>query len=73
MWPLVTRMLVGSLDERNYKIKRVRNLVLLENVINHGTMVCGSGDRCSHLFWQAEWLEKGEWNTINLTAQSFSW
>ncbi len=46
------------LDERDYKVKKVRGVVLLESVICHGTPVFGRCDRCCHLFWREEWLEK---------------
>jgi hypothetical protein len=46
------------LDERDYKVKKVRGVVLLEGIICHGTPVFGRCDRCCHLFWRMEWLEK---------------
>jgi hypothetical protein len=48
------------LDERDYKVKKCRGLVLLEGVICHGTPVFGRCDRCCHLFWRMEWLQKIE-------------
>ena len=48
------------LDERDYKVKRARGVVLLEGVICRGTPVFGRCDRACHLFWRAEWLEKTE-------------
>jgi hypothetical protein len=46
------------LDERDYKVKKVKGLVLLKDVICRGTPVFGRCDRCCHLFWRVEWLEK---------------
>ena len=46
------------LDERDYKVKKSKGIVLLEGVICKGTPVCGQCDRCCHLFWREEWLEK---------------
>jgi hypothetical protein len=46
------------LDERDYKVKKVKGVVILENVICRGTPVFGRCDRCCHLFWREEWLEK---------------
>jgi hypothetical protein len=46
------------LDERDYKVKKVRGVVLLEGVICSGTPVFGHCDRGCHLFWREEWLEK---------------
>jgi len=46
------------LDERDYKVKKARGIVLLENVICQGTPVFGRCDRGCHLFWREEWLEK---------------
>lgn len=48
------------LDERDYKVKRAKGVVLLEGVICRGTPVFGRCDRCCHLFWREEWLEKIE-------------
>lgn len=54
----VLQVMERFLDERDYKVKKVRGIILLENVICHGTPVFGRCDRCCHLFWRAEWLEK---------------
>ena len=48
------------LDERDYKVKRTRGVILLEGVLCQGTPVFGPCDRCCHLFWREEWLEKVE-------------
>jgi hypothetical protein len=54
----VLQVMERFLDERDYKVKKVRGVILLENVICRGTPVFGRCDRCCHLFWRAEWLEK---------------
>ena len=46
------------IDERDYKLKKARGVVLLENVICSGTSLFGACDRCCFLFWREEWLEK---------------
>lgn len=46
------------LDERDYKVKKCKGIILLDGVICHGTPVFGRCDRCCHLFWRQEWLEK---------------
>lgn len=46
------------MDERDYKLKKVRGVILLENVICSGTPTFGECDRCCFLFWREEWLEK---------------
>jgi hypothetical protein len=46
------------LDERDYKLKKVHGVILLENVICNGTPAFGTCDRCCFLFWREEWLEK---------------
>jgi hypothetical protein len=46
------------LDERDYKVKKARGVVLLEGVICSGTPVFGRCDRGCHLFWREEWLVK---------------
>lgn len=48
------------LDERDYKVKKVKGVVLLKDNICRGTPVFGRCDRCCHLFWRGEWLEKIE-------------
>jgi hypothetical protein len=54
----VLQVMERFLDERDYKVKRVRGMVLLEGVICRGTPAFGRCDRCCHLFWREEWLEK---------------
>ncbi len=46
------------MDERDYKLKKARGVILLENVICNGTPAFGECDRCCFLFWREEWLEK---------------
>lgn len=46
------------LDERDYKVKKVRGVILLDDVICNGTPAFGPCDRCCFLFWREEWLEK---------------
>jgi hypothetical protein len=48
------------MDERDYKVKKTRGLILLENVFCSGTPVFGKCDRSCFLFWREEWLEKRE-------------
>ncbi|NJC98094.1 MAG: hypothetical protein C3F07_16030 [Anaerolineales bacterium] len=54
----VLQVMERFLDERDYKVKKVHGIVLLENVICRGTPAFGRCDRNCHLFWRAEWLEK---------------
>lgn len=56
----VLQVMERFLDERDYKVKKVRGVVLLEGIICRGTPVFGRCDRCCHLFWRVEWLEKVE-------------
>jgi hypothetical protein len=64
MWPYcdttqrVLQTMTRFLDERDYRVKRCKGIILLEGVICHGTPVFGRCDRCCHLFWREEWLEK---------------
>jgi hypothetical protein len=46
------------LDERDYKLKRCKNIYLLEGCICNGTEGFGRCDRSCFYFWRAEWLEK---------------
>jgi hypothetical protein len=54
----VLKSMQTFLDERDYKVKKVRGVILLENVICNGTPAFGPCDRCCFLFWREEWLEK---------------
>lgn len=47
-------------DERDYRIKKAKGLVLLEGVICEGTPDYGRCDRACFYFWRVEWLEKLE-------------
>ena len=54
----VLRSMQRFMDERDYKMKKVRGVILLENVICNGTAAFGECDRCCFLFWREEWLER---------------
>lgn len=54
----VLKSMERFLDERDYKVKKVSGVILLENVICNGTPTFGKCDRCCFLFWREEWLEK---------------
>ncbi len=54
----VHRSMRYFMDERDYKLKKTRGLILLENVLCNGAPVFGTCDRCCFLFWREEWLEK---------------
>jgi hypothetical protein len=56
----VLKIMERFLDERDYKVKKVRGMVLLEGILCPGTPVFGRCDRCCHFFWREEWLEKLE-------------
>lgn len=45
------------LDERDYQMKKVNGLVILENVFCQGTVDFGPCDRSCFFFWREEWLE----------------
>ena len=46
------------LDERDYLIKKCRDLFILEDVRCEGTNDFGACDRACYFFWRNEWLEK---------------
>jgi hypothetical protein len=46
------------LDERDYKVKKTRGIILLKDVLCNGTPVFGRCDRSCFFFWREEWLEK---------------
>lgn len=54
----VLRSMQRFMDERDYKLKKARGVILLENVICTGTPAFGACDRCCFLFWREEWLER---------------
>jgi hypothetical protein len=54
----VFKIMERFLDERDYKVKKTRGLILLENNFCNGTPVFGACDRSCFLFWREEWLEK---------------
>jgi len=45
-------------DERDYRIKRVKGVYLLEGVICQGFELYGECDRACFYWWREEWLEK---------------
>lgn len=54
----VLKPLERFLDERDYKVKKCKGIVLLDGIHCEGTPVFGSCDRMCYLFWRVEWLEK---------------
>ena len=48
------------LDERDYKVKRCKGIILLEGVRCEGTVDYGACDRYCYYFWREEWLERIE-------------
>lgn len=54
----VLRSMRHFMDERDYKLKKARGVILLENIICKGTPTFGECDRCCFLFWREEWLER---------------
>jgi hypothetical protein len=45
-------------DERDYRVKKVSGVVLLEEVNCNGTGFYGKCDRNCYFFWREEWLER---------------
>jgi len=64
MWPYcgttqrVLKTVERFVDERDYRVKRARGLILLEGLICEGTPDYGRCDRACFYFWREEWLEK---------------
>jgi hypothetical protein len=46
------------LDEREYRMKRCKGVILLEGLMCQGTPELGRCDRSCLFFWREEWLEK---------------
>ena len=47
-------------DERDYQVKKTRDVYLLEGAICEGSADYGRCDRSCFYFWRTEWLEKFE-------------
>jgi len=45
-------------DERDYRVKKAKGVVLLDGLICEGTPDYGRCDRACYYFWREEWLEK---------------
>jgi hypothetical protein len=45
-------------DERDYRVKRAKGLILLDGLLCEGTPDYGRCDRACFYFWREEWLEK---------------
>ena len=56
----VYKVMERFLDERDYKVKKTKGIILLESVMCSGTPVFGRCDRSCFFFWREEWLEKIE-------------
>jgi hypothetical protein len=54
----VLKPLRRIVDERDYRVKRVRHTYLLEGVNCKGFELYGECDRNCFYFWREEWLEK---------------
>lgn len=46
------------LDERDYLMKKTKNIYLLKDVLCEGTRDFGPCDRSCFFFWRREWLER---------------
>jgi len=46
------------LDERDYRMKKCKGIVILEGVVCEGTKDFGPCDRACFLFWRDEWLKR---------------
>lgn len=66
----VFRVVERFLDERDYKVKKSRGIILLEGAHCSGTVVYGRCDRACLLFWREEWLEKIEDPTLVPNTQT---
>jgi hypothetical protein len=54
----VFKVMKNFMDERDYKFKKTRGIILLENNFCSGNSAFGDCDRSCFLFWREEWLEK---------------
>jgi hypothetical protein len=54
----VFKLVERFVDERDYRVKKAKGLVLLESLVCEGTPDYGRCDRACFYFWREEWLEK---------------
>ncbi len=55
---VVLKSVERFLDERDYRVKRVKGIVILSGVTCQGTVDFGPCDRSCYFFWREEWLDK---------------
>ena len=53
----ILKPVLKFLDERDYLIKKCRDLFILDDVRCEGTNDFGACDRACYFFWRKEWLE----------------
>lgn len=54
----VLKAVTRFVDERDFRIKNAKGIVLLDGVMCQGTADFGRCDRSCFYFWREEWLEK---------------
>lgn len=54
----VLKPLEKFMDERDFRMKKCKGVVLLEGLICQGTPEIGRCDRSCFYFWREEWMEK---------------
>lgn len=57
---MVFKIIERFVDERDYRLKKGRGILLLDGLICQGTEDYGRCDRSCFYFWRVEWLEKIE-------------
>jgi hypothetical protein len=64
MWPYcnttqrVLKRVEKFIDERDYLMKNIKGIIILDGVFCQGTKDFGACDRTCFYFWREEWLEK---------------
>ncbi len=56
----VLKPVTRFLDERDYRVKKARRIVLLEGLTCQGTRDYGLCDRNCYYFWREEWLTRDD-------------
>jgi hypothetical protein len=54
----VLKTIERFVDERDYRVKKAKGIILLDDVLCEGTPDYGRCDRACFYFWREEWLEK---------------
>ena len=61
----VKKQVRNFMDERDYLVKKCKNMYILDGLMCEGVKDFGPCDRSCYFFWRAEWLEKVDFPSTN--------